>query len=124
MAKTPSGLKIALACEALILVLMVASFFLLKGELDSMASAGARLGLAVQDSAAYLTVGMLAYALLFAGLLHILPAYLLWKRMKLAKYAVVFFAVLDAFVALISIPFSLVILYFVWFDDKTKGVFR
>jgi len=131
----PLGIKIAVVLEILILLLMVFSFLIVNEGLEKIKSLQPKLpefeedayfGLsAPQDNdIIYDTMNFMKYVMLFVGILHIIPAYLIWKGNNIGKYIVLIFAVIDILTVGISILLSIPIIYFVWFDKKTKEYFN
>jgi|GEM_PF-2311931 len=128
----PIGIKIAVACEILILLLMLAIFWSMNSELEAAKTmmAGAddvTLGnitisaTGVEDI--YNVMYAIAYITLFVGLLHTIPAYLLWKGNKIGIYAATLLPLLDILIAWWIVVMSLPVIYLIWFDKKTKGHF-
>jgi hypothetical protein len=129
----PWGIKVAIAGEIIIVLILLMFFWTLNSELESAKMVSESLNTLPsnslvqpmsQDDPMFMATSVLIYATLVIGLLHLIPAYLLWQGNNVGRYLATFLAVLDVFVAILSIPLSIIILYFLWFDSRTKDYFQ
>jgi len=123
----PIGVKVAVSFEILILLIYLVSFFISWTVFEEARAISevrpdiSAFGIGQQDEDfLYFTASVLIYTLLIFGLLHLIPIYLLWQGRKIGKYIATFFAVLDFFAIMPTILLSIPVLYFIWFDSKTK----
>jgi hypothetical protein len=131
MMERPLGIKIAVAIEILIVLLFTAtSLFalivfeetksLIPDTSEIEIPGGWTSNLQQFQDSIFAILRILVYVRLFFGLLHLIPAYLLWKGIRMGRYIATLFIVLDFFIALPSVIFAPFILYFVWIDKKSR----
>ncbi len=147
----PLGIKIAVACEIIITLLIFYSFVIVKNEWEIAKNAiptftgsgeieiGGRVS--EPNKSVNATLETMIYFILAIGLLHLIPIFLIWKGNNLARYVVILFAIFDIFAVpnfqkdvvgrnvpdffmFVSIVISIIILYFIWFNPKTKEFFK
>jgi hypothetical protein len=130
--KRPIGINVAVVLEILLMVVMVGGSLItlpfyedIKSQMFPSDISSPKIpGVTNLDTAvraAHMTFLFVVYANLVMGLLHVVPAYLLWKGHGLARCVATLFAAWDSFaLSGIGILISLPIMCVLWGDRKTK----
>ncbi len=141
----PFGIKVSVACELIIVIILVAVYLAssallsMLGGIGQMAESPEPISIGGSEfkladaSPLDLLLTTTMYMALIVGLIHLVPAYLLWEGKRIGKYIATILAILNVPVVLIildlfgfpftlvALPLSAVILYFIWLDGPTKN---